>query len=357
MTTSRATSPITTGGFPSVRPAASQPLDAGLDTLRQGRDASGATPMTRASVEENRARIVAGHRLCSAGPEVAKVEELAVAANADCAAVPVRVYTPDAEVAATLVYLHGGGWFTGDLDYADELCRFLAQDAGLRVVSVDYRLAPEHPYPLPLNDAEAALAWAAAEFPDVPLGISGDSAGGNLAAATLLRARDGGPAVAFQVLVYPVTDSDFDRDSYRACEHGFPLGRADLEHCFAHYAPDPAVRVGVEVSPVRADLSGMPPALVVVAGHDPLHDEGVAHAARLQDAGVPVTLVDHPTLCHGFLRFTGASPASTAARDDLVGLVARLARGDATAADRELDDYHCSDLSLTRRRFLEGDTR
>jgi acetyl esterase len=331
VSTSRATPPAAAAGsvdaFPGFHAAASQPLDPGLDALRQGRDASGASPMTQASVAENRERIVAGHRLCSAGPEIAKVEELSVPAEGDRPAVPVRVYTPGEDVAATLVYLHGGGWFTGDLDYPDELCRFLARDAGLRVVSVDYRLAPEHPYPLPLDDAEAALVWAAAEFPDVPLGISGDSAGGNLAAATLLRARGGGPDVAFQMLVYPVTDSDFDRDSYRACEHGFPLGRADLEHCFAHYAPDPAVRAGVEVSPVRADLTGMPPALVVVAGHDPLHDEGVAHAARLREAGVPVTLMDHPTLCHGFLRFTGASPASAAARDELVGLVARLARG------------------------------
>lgn len=313
--------------FPQVHAAASQPLDPGLDELRRGRDASGATPMPQTSVAENRARVVAGHRLCSAGPAVAKVEDLEVPGPGTRPPVPVRVYTPDGEVAATLVHLHGGGWFTGDLDYPDEVCRFLARDAGLRVVSVDYRLAPEHPYPLPLDDAEAALAWAAAEFTDVPLGISGDSAGGNLAAAALLRARDAGPPVDFQALVYPVTDSALDRDSYRACEHGFPLGRADLQHCFDHYAPDPTVRAGTEVSPLRADLTGMPRALVVVAGHDPLHDEGVAHAVRLREAGVAVTLVDHPTLCHGFLRFTGASPAASAARDDLVDLVARLARG------------------------------
>lgn len=281
--------------------------------------------MTETSVDENRSRIVAGHRLCSSGPQVG-TEELKVPGSADRPPMSVRVYTPDEDVVATLVYLHGGGWFTGDLDYPDELCRFLAKDARLRVVSVDYRLAPEHPYPLPLDDAEAALAWAAAEFTEGPLGISGDSAGGNLAAAALLRAREAGPQVDFQVLVYPVTDSNFDRDSYRSCAESFPLGRADLEFCFEHYVPGPADRADVQISPVRADLTGMPPALVVVAGHDPLHDEGVAHAARLQECGVPVTLVDHPTLCHGFLRFTGASPAAAAARDDLVSRVSRLAR-------------------------------
>ncbi|WP_219924247.1 alpha/beta hydrolase [Nocardioides campestrisoli] len=297
-------------------PAASVPLDAGLLTLAHGRDASGATPMTRATVAENRERIVAGHRLCSAGPDVGSVQMLAAAGREG--PVPVRVYTPSGEVTATLVYLHGGGWFTGDLDYPDELCRFLARDAGMRVVSVDYRLAPEHAYPLPLHDAEDALAWAAREFPDAPLGLSGDSAGGNLAAACLLRARHDGPRVHFQVLLYPVTDSDFERESYRACEHAFPLGRADLQLCFDHYAPDPGDRRSPEVSPVRADLTGMPPALVVVAGHDPLHDEGVAHALRLQECGVPVTLVDHPSLCHGFLRFTAASSGAAAARDDVV---------------------------------------
>lgn len=323
MTTSRAPSP---DAFAGVHPAASQPLDPDLDDLRRGRDASGATPMPQTSVADNRARVVAGHRLCSAGPEVGRVERLEVPGDDSRPAVSVRVYTPDGRPVATLVYLHGGGWFTGDLDYPDELCRFLACDAGVRVVSVDYRLAPEHPYPLPLDDAEAALVWTAAEFPDEPLGIAGDSAGGNLAAATLLRAREDGPGVDFQVLVYPVTDSDFDRDSYRTCAYGFPLGRADLEHCFDLYVADPSTRDHVEVSPVRADLRRMPPAVVVVAGHDPLHDEGVAHAVGLRDAGVPVTLVDHPTLCHGFLRFTGAAPASAVARDDLVAQVARLAR-------------------------------
>lgn len=328
MTTSRATEPNTLDpdSF-QVHAAASQPLDPGLDELRRGRDTGGAPSMTQASVAENRARIVAGHRLCSAGPEVATVEELEAPACDTHPAVPVRLYTPAGDPTATLVYLHGGGWFTGDLDYADEVCRFLARDASLRVVGVDYRLAPEHPYPFPLDDAESALAWAARTFPEAPLGIGGDSAGGNLAAAALLRARDDGPQVDFQVLVYPVTDSNFERDSYHACAKGFPLGRADLEHCFDLYVPDPANRLAVEVSPVRADLTGMPPALIVVTGHDPLHDEGVAHAVRLRDSGVPVTLVDHPNLCHGFLRFTAASPAASAARDELVGLTARLARG------------------------------
>lgn len=304
-------------------PAGAQPLDPGLSVLARGRAESGATGMAETSVVDNRARIVAGHRLCSAGPEVGRVEEVRVPGSSDQPDVPVRVYFPAGEASGTLLYAHGGGWCTGDLDYGDEFCRFLVADAGMRVVSVDYRLAPEHPFPAPLDDVSAALSWVAESYPG-PLGVAGDSAGGNLVAAALLRTRGGGPRVDFQVLVYPVTDSDFTRPSYVSCEHAFPLGRADLEHCFDLYVPDPDVRPSAEVSPVRADLTGMPPALVVVVGHDPLHDEGVAHAEALRAAGVPVTLVDHPDLCHGFLRFTGASAASSTARDALVRLTAQM---------------------------------
>lgn len=240
-------------------PAASTALDPELQAVAEARDASGATRMPETSVDENRRRILLGHRQCAAGPPVDSVEDRMVPGAPGNPDVPVRVYAPGGPATATVVYLHGGGWFTGDLDYPDEFCRFVVRDTGARVVSVDYRLAPEHPYPAPLDDSETVLAWAEAEFPDAPLGIAGDSAGGNLAAATLLRVRDSGPAVDFQVLIYPVTDSDFTRESYAACERSFPLGREDLEHCFALYVPDPRERTHPGVAPLRADLSGLPP--------------------------------------------------------------------------------------------------
>lgn len=304
--------------------AASVPMDAELTTLAEAGRARGLAPLPAITVAEARERIVKGNALCASGPQVASVVDLTVPVGGGV--IGVRVYSPEARPAATLVYFHGGGWITGELGYPDELCRFLAADAGLRVVSVDYRLAPEHPFPGPLEDAWAAIQWTARTYDDTPLGIAGDSAGGNLAAVCTHRARDHGLDLRFQVLVYAVTDSDLERESYVSCATAFPLGRADLAYCFDRYAPDPGQRASAEVSPVRAaDLSGLPPALVVVAGHDPLHDEGVAYAARLVDAGVPTELVEHPTLCHGFLRFSGASAAVRSARDDLVASVRRLA--------------------------------
>ncbi|MBE1536992.1 alpha/beta hydrolase [Actinomadura algeriensis] len=291
--------------------------------------ASGAAPLHAITPAEARERVRAGDALCSGGPAPHAVEDVTVPVGD--AEIGARVYRPaPGPPRLTLVYFHGGGWVTGDLDYSDELCRTLAHDAGCTVVGVDYRLAPEHPYPTPFTDARRALAWAAgAVAGGGPLAVGGDSAGGNLAAACALDARDHeGPRLAFQLLIYPVTDHDTTRDSYVRHAGGFPIGAAAMRWFWDHYAPDRARRDHPTLAPLRAaDLSGLPPAHVVVAGHDPLHDEGVAYAERLRASGVETTLRDHPHLVHGFLRLTGAVPAARAALAELVAAVRSMPYG------------------------------
>lgn len=300
-------------------------MDPELVALADAASTSGRAPLPDISLTEARERIMAGNRMCAAGPAIRSVKDHDV--RAAHGPLGVRVYEDAGDPAATLVYAHGGGWITGDLDYADELCRFLARDAGLRVVSVDYRLAPEHPHPAPLEDLRAAWDWTVENWRDAgPLGIAGDSAGGNLASVTAIETCGlVGRAPDFQVLLYPVTDSNFTNDSYTACAGAFPLGRADLEYCFEQYS-DPLSWSDPRVAPLMTpDLTELPPSLVVTAGHDPLHDEGVALAQRLDEASVPTEVMDFPTLCHGFLRFTGASAACRHARSTIVDAVARLA--------------------------------
>jgi len=227
--------------------------------------------------------------------------------------VPVRIYTPEGEEPRpAVVFFHGGGWVIGNLDTHDGTARKLANAAGAVVVSVDYRLAPEHPYPAAAEDCYAATCWTAehgaAELGMAPgqLAVAGDSAGGNLAAVVSLMARDrGGPAPGFQLLVYPVTDPDFERPSYRENAEGYLLTRDVMEWFWDQYVPDAARRHDPYAAPLRApDLSGLPPALVVTAEYDPLRDEGEAYARRLEEAGVRVRCRRYPGMIHGFLSFS-----------------------------------------------------
>jgi acetyl esterase len=228
--------------------------------------------------------------------------------------VPARSHRPaSGEARGTVVYYHGGGWVLGELDTTDPVAGRLANTSGAEVISVDYRLAPEHPFPAPVEDAWTALEWVG-EHRDGPIAVIGDSAGGNLAAVTALQARDrGGPAIAHQVLVYPVTDYDVDAYPSHAENGGgdYGLGTADMEWFFDHYVPDPAQRHDPLVSPIRAsDLSGLPPALVIVAGYDPLRDEGIAYAEKLKAAGVEVELETYAGMNHGFFGMLGLLPTS-----------------------------------------------
>ena len=223
--------------------------------------------------------------------------------------IPVRVYTPSDAVggsAPLLIWIHGGGWVIGDLDTADATARALANRSGAVTVSVDYRLAPEHPAPAPLEDCLAALTWCVenAELLGVDasrVAVGGDSAGGNLAACLCQRVRDDfGPDIDFQLLVYPVTDCTMSSASIEQNAEGYFLTKAGMEWFVGHYVAqgdpkDPAV------SPLHADnLAGLPPALVITAEFDPLRDEGEAYAAKLREAGVPVEQARYDGQIHGF---------------------------------------------------------
>lgn len=302
------------------------PMDPAIVALAEIAAAKNEPPLHEITPEAARERVRAGNRLCAGGPALHAVEDVLVPIGDG--SIRARIYRPRAEsTGRMLVYFHGGGWVTGDLDYADELCRYLARDSDCMVVSVDYRLAPEHPHPHPFTDAYTALCWAA-ETVDTNgiLAVGGDSSGGNLAAACALHSRDNhGPAIAFQLLIYPVADNDFQRSSYIDQAEGFPIGAAAMRWFFDHYIPDVGMRAHPAVAPLRAaDLSGLPPAHVVVAGHDPLHDEGVAYADRLRAAGVRVSLRDYPTMVHGFFRLTGAVPAARTALRELTDVAAGL---------------------------------
>jgi acetyl esterase len=245
-------------------------------------------------------------------------------------AIAVRTYRPTAAPAqARIVYLHGGGWVFGTLDAFDPICRQLAVAADAEVVSVDYRLAPEHPFPGPLEDAFAALGAIAARDPATPLAVMGDSAGGNLAAACALGARrHGGPRLDLQVLVYPITDHDFDRPSYaRYGDGGYLLSRADMEWYWRCYAPNAEDRRDPLASPLHApDLAGLPPSIVVVAGCDPLRDEGVAYADALAAAGTPADLQVFDGMIHGFFTMVDLLDAANAAARSVGAQIGRRLR-------------------------------
>jgi acetyl esterase len=294
------------------------------------RDAASGPALDLLDPQEARERVTAGHALCSAGPDVRVLEPAATP-------ISVRVYEGPVS-AATLVYAHGGGWVTGDLEYADELCRHLAAAAGVRVVSVDYRLAPEHPHPAAVDDLAAAWEWATAHHPGL-LALGGDSAGGNLAAVLAGElAGSGGRSPAFLLLVYPVLDLPRTDGSYLSQERGFPIGAREMRWFFRHYLGadvNTLEEVPGRLAPLRGPLTSFPPTHVVLAGHDPLHDEGAELVARLEQAGVPVTSRDHDDLCHGFLRLTGASAAARAARAELVRAFARLVRSTTVDTERE----------------------
>jgi acetyl esterase len=250
-------------------------------------------------------------RLGGALEPVERVEDVVIP-RADGGRLPARAYWPrvPADPIGALVWLHGGGWCVGDLDGFDRVCRSLCNAAGAVVVSVDYRLAPEHPYPAAVEDADAAAAWArghgAAQLGFDPgrVAVGGDSAGGNLAA---VAARHAPEAVRAQLLVYPALDAAMDTASYTEFGDLDLLSADSVAFCWATYLGD-LERRGAEpdASPLRAsDLAGLPPAFVAVAGHDVLRDEGIAYARALEAAGVPVTLEDYEDMPHGFLRWGG----------------------------------------------------
>lgn len=232
--------------------------------------------------------------------------------------IPMRLYraadTPADAVLPCLVYLHGGGWMLGDLDSHEALCRHLAQACAACVIAVDYRLAPEHPYPAAIQDCANALSYIAKEaarlrIDATRIALGGDSAGGNIAAVLALMGRDGAlPKTVFQLLIYPVTDLSMSTDSYRrvTVDTGVSLTDATMRFFIDHYAPNAADREHWHASPIRAaTLKDAPPALVVTCANDPLCDEGREYARRLDEAGVPVTELHLNDQIHGFITMGG----------------------------------------------------
>ncbi|OBF30976.1 esterase [Mycobacterium sp. ACS1612] len=223
--------------------------------------------------------------------------------------IPVRVYRPASDVAAlpVLVYAHGGGFVFCDLDSHDGLCRAIANLIPAVIVSVDYRLAPEHRWPAAAEDVFTVTRWvthSADTFGGDPrrVAVGGDSAGGNLAAVTALMVRDrGGPPLAGQLLLYPVIAADFDTDSYHRFGEGFYNPKPALQWYWDQYVPSQQDRRNPYASPLRADLAGLPPAVVVIAGHDPLRDEGLAYTDALTAAGVSTARCHYEGGVHGFM--------------------------------------------------------
>jgi acetyl esterase len=239
-----------------------------------------------------------------------------------------RLYAPSPpeEPAPLLVYFHGGGWVIGDLDTHDDPCRFLAANSGAQILAVEYRLAPEHPFPAAAEDAFAAWAWAATHADQLGgdrrrIGVGGDSAGANIAAAACLTARERGASMpAMQLLIYPVIETAGTAASRRTFATGFLLTRGDMDWFEERYLPPGVDREDPRVALLNAtDLSGLPPAYVAVAGFDPLRDEGEAYAQRLREAGVRVALRRHPGLVHTFANLTAVCPSARQAMLEAAG--------------------------------------
>ena len=232
-------------------------------------------------------------------------------AEGTAGSIPLRLYRPSNGVLPALIYFHGGGWVLGDLDTHDVLCRQLALQAGVIVIAVNYRLAPEHPFPAAVDDSYGATAWISANavalgVDNTRLAVGGDSAGGGLATVVTLMARSGGPSLKYQILVYPVTDLRAQTESYSKYADGYLLTRNMMRWFIAQYATTEDDVLDWRASPLLApSVDGVPPALVITAGLDPLRDEGEAYARRLEEAGVPVDYMCLGGMVHGFLTMGG----------------------------------------------------
>lgn len=276
------------------------------------------------TADEARAYYSAARLVSNPDPaEMASVRPIAIPGPAGD--IPARLYTPnklrqDEGLAPALVFFHGGGWVIGDLETHDVVCRGIAQDGELLVISIDYRLAPEHKFPAAVDDAIAATRWIADNAKKLgidpeQLSVGGDSAGGNLSAVVALHARDhGGPLLAGQVLIYPATDFSMRHPSHSEPETSVLLTHSVIRWFRDHYLGAAQDADDWRASPARAEtLAGLPPAFVITAGADPLRDEGDEYARRLVDAGVPVMHRTYPGQFHGFFTMGKLLPQANVA--------------------------------------------
>ena len=269
-----------------------------------------APPITEQTPEMAREGYRATAEAIGPGPEMHSVADRTI--DGPAGTIALRVYRPSAEGnLPILIYYHGGGWVIGDLDTHDRACRELAEGSGCLVVSVDYRLAPEAPFPAAVDDCYAALEWVAAHAGELGgdakrLAVGGDSAGGNLSAVMCLLARDrGGPEIAFQLLVYPAVDMRFAHASVEENGEGYVLTKDHMSFFRGHYMPEDADLEDPRASPLLAEShEGLPPALILTAEFDPLRDEGEAYGAALHAAGVPVEVSRYDGQVHIFFQLT-----------------------------------------------------
>lgn len=276
----------------------------------------GASPPWKHGVEAARAASSKIASLCGKGPDMHRVEEHILRGHDD-GTFKVRLLVPSENVSSVLLFIHGGGWVLHNIDTYDVVGRELAERTRSCVVMVDYRKAPENPFPTPLEDCWTALEWTARRLAHLAgtgasLFIAGDSAGGNLAAALTHRARDlGGSTIDAQVLIYPATDVDFSRASYSDPANQAILTAESMAWFWGHYLSDFSEAPSPEARPLHAEsLAGLPPALVITAEHDILRDEGEAYAARLLEEGVEVEHVCWPGQIHTFVSMVNVLPAS-----------------------------------------------
>jgi acetyl esterase len=310
-------------------------LDPQIRAILDQQQAAGAPSLDTLPLADARQAAIDGSAPWKGEPEpLASVEDLRL--NGPDGSFAIRIYSPERDMSNSgpspaLVYFHGGGWVLCDLDTHDVICRAIARRSNAVVISVDYRLAPEHQFPAAVIDCYAAVNWVSENSERLGIdphriAVGGDSAGGNLAAVISLQSRDeAGPHIALQILVYPVTDlSSFDTPSYQEFAEGYGLTAAEMEWFRAQYLARPEDARCVHASPLLApDLHGLPPALIITAECDPLRDEGEAYAKRLQAAGVPIRLTRYAGMIHPFFSMPGGV---TQAREAIAEVAAAVAR-------------------------------
>ncbi|HSF26058.1 MAG TPA: alpha/beta hydrolase [Actinomycetes bacterium] len=305
------------------------PLDPQVRELRDRQGQQGFAAYRSAGIDGARAssRAVIAWRasLAPCRDEVATVEDRTIPSAEGT--IPARVYLPAGAPTAVVTYLHGGGFVIGDLDASDPHCRAICTRSQAVVVSVDYRLAPEHPFPAPVHDGYAALRWSAETYAGpagLPLVVAGDSAGGNLAATAAMLARDVGyPRLAAQLLIYPMLDPTMSAPSIVANGEGYLLDAPTLEWFWRHYLGDPPAGA-LLAAPLTAHLAGLAPALVVTAELDPLRDEGERYAELLAGAGVTTQIQRYDGLVHGFFGWSAFVEAADAAVSQICGQLTDL---------------------------------
>lgn len=283
------------------------PLHPRVEKLLSNLSRTGMKPVYETPLAEARSLMIETSKLLGLPDPVHSVRDLTIPGPAG--EILIRVYQPEGDSLPVVVYFHGGGWVIGSVESHDGYCRTLANASQAIVVSVEYRLAPEHGFPAAAEDAHAATTWVAKNAESLggkagKIGVVGDSAGGNLAAAAALMARDrGGPNIGCQVLIYPITDCNFDTPSYLDFADDYFLTRQAMMWFWDQYCPNEADRRNPYVSLNRAEsLTDLPPALILTAEYDPLRDEAEAFAAKLSEAGVEAKSIRYDGMIHGFTR-------------------------------------------------------